>query len=150
MNAAATEFTGPVYIYDNADGSSSGVPTDPSDVAGYVAGSAVSGGQQSHFAGTAISSVDTWLITQLTISSTRQQAASYDIHFQKRKTTGVWLPIELELDLNTNGTTTFSLALDPCIIVPNNSYIRAEAISSSASDGEVQVSMSGYLASIVT
>lgn len=148
-NSSATEFTGPVYFYDPTDGESSGVPTDPSDIALYLAGSADTHGQQSGNAFTAISSTDYFLITQISSDVNRSGNGSYDIEWQKRSTTGVWRPIEMDMALDTGATSIFGHTLNPVIIVPPNHYIRALARSSSASDGEVSVEISGYLAAVV-
>ena len=142
LNTDDNDITGPVYVYDNTDGQSAGVPTDATDVAGYLA----AGEQQTQQCFTAISSQDLWIVTQLIVSANRQQTAAYDVVFEKRNTSGVWLPIEVELGLDTTGTSTVQIQLNPCIVVPPNTYIRARARSSSATDGEVSADIGGYLA----
>jgi hypothetical protein len=149
-NSSATEFTGPVYFYDPTDGETLGVPTDPSDVALYLAGSVDTHGQQSGNAFTAISSTDYFIVTQLISDVNRSGNGNYDVEWQKRSTTGVWRPMEMDLALDTAATSLYSVDLDPCLIVPSNNYIRALAQSDSATDGEVSVEIGGFLASVIT
>jgi hypothetical protein len=149
-NTSSTEFTGPVYFYDPTDGETSGVPTDPTDVALYLAGSADTHGQQSGNAFTAISSTDYFIVTQLIADVNRSGNAGYDIEWQQRSTTGVWRPFEIDIALDTSATTALVVDLNPPIIIPKNTYIRALALSNSATDGEVSCEIGGYLASIVT
>jgi len=148
-NSSATEITGPVYIFDNTDGSVDGVPSDPSDVGTFLEGSASPRGQQTGNAFTAVSSVDYWLVTKLIVDANRTGNGSYDVQFQRRSTTGVWRPLQIDIAVNTAATSFVSIDLDPCLIIPNNSYVRVLARSSSSTDGEVSAKISGYLASIV-
>lgn len=146
-NTSATEFTGPIYLYDPTDGETNGVPDDPSDVGLYLAGTSEAiHGQISHNAFTAVSSVDCWVVTQMIVDVNRSGSGNYDIEWQRRSTTGVWLPMEVELNINTGGTSAFVVDLNPCIIVPQNHYVRAVGQSSVSQDGEVSVSIGGYLA----
>ncbi len=148
-NTSSTEFTGPVYFYDPTDGETNGVPNDPTDVALYLAGSADTHGQQSGNAFTAISSSDYYLVTQLITDVNRSGNAAYDVEWQRRSTTGVWRPIEIDIALDTSATTIHTIELNPVLIIPPNTYIRALARSNSATDGEVSAAIGGYLASIL-
>jgi hypothetical protein len=148
-NSSATEFTGPVYFYDPTDGETSGVPTDPSDIGLYLAGSADTHGQQSGNAFTAISSTDYFLVTQFITDVNRSGNGNYDVEWQKRSTTGVWRPMEVDIAVDTGASSFAAVDLDPVLIIPPNTYIRALARSSTASDGEVSAEIGGYLAAIV-
>jgi hypothetical protein len=148
-NSAATTLTGPIYIFDNTDGSVAGVPSDPTDVALYLAGSGDTRGQQSGNAFTAVSSADYWLVTKLVVDVKRSGNGNYDVQFQRRSTTGVWRPFEIDIAVNTGATSFVYVDLNPCIVISSNTYVRALARSNSATDSEVSAEIGGYLASIV-
>lgn len=151
INQSATEIGGPVYIYDTSaagGNGANGVPVTTAAIGGYLKGNDDTHGQQSGQAFSAVSSSDYFIVTQLIADVNRSGNGNYDIEWQTRSTTGVWRPMEMDLALDTGATSVFSVDLKPCLIIPANTYFRAIAISSSATDGEVSVEIGGYLAAI--
>jgi hypothetical protein len=138
-----------VYFYDPTDGETAGVPNDPTDVGLYLAGSADTHGQQSGNAFTAISSTDYFLVTHMIVDVNRSGNGNYDVEWQKRSTTGVWRPFEIDLAVDTGATSFAVVDFNPILVVPPNHYLRALARSNSATDGEVSAEIGGYLAAVI-
>ena len=149
-NTSSTELTGPVYIYDNADGSSAGVPSDPSDVALYMAGSASTQGQQSSSAFTAVSSEDYWIVTNVLADAKRSGSGNFAVVLQTRSTTGVWRPMAVDLSIASTGSSFVHVSLTPAVIVPKNTYVRVLALSASGVDSSLSAEIGGYLAKVMS
>lgn len=147
FNASSTDLTGPVYVFDNTDGSASGIPNDPTDVGQYIP----AGANQTQSAFTAISSQDYFFITGFVLNADRQSgSAQVDVEFQRRSTTGVWLPSGARFTLSTPSAPHISdVPPSPVLIIPKNSYIRLTARSDSASDARVSGTFFGYLAKVM-
>jgi hypothetical protein len=61
---------------------------------------------------------------------------------------GVWLPTGIDMGLSVTGTTGSPTQLDPVIVIPANSDVRAKGVATAANTS-VSVYFGGYLASVV-
>lgn len=110
------------------------------------------GFQQTYKGASGLSYVDAFLITALTFSINRKQAATVDFALELARFTNVagrtprgFRPLFGEESLNSAGQSALRLELDPVIIIPPNHDFKATA-TSSASGVEANCTISGYLA----
>ncbi len=140
-NNDSSNFAGTVYVYEDT-AITGGVPTDLTKAHLSTDGS----NNQSLKCATSISSTDYWIVTSATFSVNRQNNRSVDFKVQVREFGKVWrtrFPFSAH---STGGGST--VAFDPPLIIPKNSDMRVVATSSGTTTG-VEVSLNGYLASIV-
>ncbi len=145
-STTSTDLVGNIYVWDGS-ADTAGVPNDLTTVGGHI----IITDQQTQQAFTSISSVDYFLITELEATVNRVQAAAVDIQIDTRNvaTGGVWLPAHPEIGLQTTGSTSFPLPLDPVLIVRPNHDIRVRAQGTSATNTMVSAYFAGYLAEFI-
>lgn len=138
-----TEAQGAIYVYEGGS-ITAGVPDDATEVHLQL----LAGQQNSFKAATSISSVDYFIVTEVTASLLSATNLECDIDLETKSTTGVW-QVALEYAIATAGTTTFFIPLDPPLIIPSNTDIRLVGKMASGT-ADVSGKFGGYLASVVT
>lgn len=142
-----TDLVGNVYIYDNTDGISSGVPV----TAAATKLTIQAGETQSQKAATTISSVDYWIITSFgaAMGITGGPSVDYvEVRMEIRDIAngGAWRPLGRTITLVPNSVgrdfTTY-----PCLIVPKNHDVRLRA-KTNANTAEIYGEIAGYLAEV--
>ena len=127
-NNTGTAWTGVVYAYEDVS-ATDGVPGTDAAVHCMIR----AGQQQSEKASTSISSVDFWIITEMSSAVLTKTAAFADVVLESRVVGKVFRPLAL---LAPASGTPDRLLLSPYIIVPPNSDIRMRALGS----GNIDVS----------
>ena len=92
---------------------------------------------------TSLSSVDYWIITELSGGVVGSVSATVNFELQIKSTTGVWRTI---YEFNSSSYT--DIQLTPCIIVPPNNDIRVLG-TSGTNNTQAVANIRGYLAVIV-
>lgn len=140
----AGDFAGTIYVYESGGTVTNGVPQDTTKI--HL--SAETTDNQSDKCATSISDLDYWIITQVYSEVTRSSNQSRRVEFkvQIRSFNGVWRT-RMRLNSSTESSTN-SIELNPCLIVPGNSDVRMVATSNGA-DTEVSGMIAGYLATIL-
>lgn len=138
-NDDSTDFAGSIYGYQT-DTTTGGVPDTDSKVHLIVP----QGENQSFKGATSLSSQDYWLITGISAAVNEKTSASVDVELQIREF-GKVFRTQLNLSVESAGTGSFFIPLDPVIIAPKNSDVRMRAKSSAASTS-VSARIKGYLA----
>lgn len=147
FDSPQSSLSGNVYIYDNTDGISSGVPVTPSATKLMI----LAGETQSQKCATSISSTDYWFITSIDAGIGEAGGSANRVlvraEIKDVKNGGVWSPIgrDLTLDIDQNGVQKEEI---PFLIVPKNHDVRvlAECDSNTSS---VFAELRGYLAIII-
>lgn len=127
-NNDSTDFAGTVTVFEN------GGTTHLTSI-----------GNGSQKCSTSLSSVDYWIITQLTFSVRRSNTAKVDFELQIKKSGKTFLTKFGGEASDTTGT--IVVKFDQPIIAPPNSDVRMIA-TSNAANTEVEASIHGYLAII--
>lgn len=138
-NNGATNWVGPIYVYED-DTVSNGVPQTDAKI--HLQTPAAENG--SFKGATTISNNDYWIITSVSGSVNKKQTRAVDIELQIRMK-GKTFRTVYEFAVASTGTTTFEKQFSPMIIVPSNADVRLRAISSDTNT-EVAGSINGYLA----
>jgi hypothetical protein len=136
--------TGDISIYDDTP-IVGGIPTDLTKRHDVIKGSL---GQSQSFKGsTSISSVDAMVLTSITVGVAQKQAAAVDFTIEARNAPNshAFLPVYGRFAANSTGLTTFTVDLDPPIIIPPNSDVRIRAVSS-VNNVAANGTFAGYLA----
>lgn len=139
------DFAGTVYCYESGGTVTGGVPQNPDDIHLVANGE----GNQSNKCATSISNSDYWILTSFIVGVKRSggQSRKVDFNLQKRSQTGVWRTIARLTSSTESGAT--SISFTPNVIIEKNSDIRVTAISSGNAT-EVDASLNGYLANVIT
>jgi len=147
FNSPQTAPAGNVYVYDNTDGISAGVPVTAAATKMLL----VAGETQSEKAATSVSSVDYWIITyfQAAIGDATGPTNFATVRMESRdvENGGAWRPLGKDYTLwpDTVGVQRF---FDPCLIVPKNHDWRIRAKADGGST-EIYAEAGGWLASVV-
>lgn len=130
VNNNGTDFVGDITVEDN--GTSVNLTVKGTD-----------GQNQSKKCATSLSSVDYWIITELSGGVVGSVSATVNFELQIKSTTGVWRTI---YEFNSSSYT--DIQLTPCIIVPPNNDIRVLG-TSGTNNTQAVANIRGYLAVIV-
>lgn len=125
----ATNLVGNIYAFASSGVTvTAGVPQTASAVKCMI----TAGEQQSRKCATAISASDYWCISQVSARVLRStgSGAQVDFRVEIKRIGGVWVPLDAELTLRSDGQCFDELVLDRWRIVPPNSYVRMVATSS--------------------
>jgi hypothetical protein len=143
--APASALVGNVYVYDNTDGHTLGVP----DTAAATKLMITAGNNQSYKVATAISQFDYWFLTSIDVGIQRGSGASAhaDIDLEFREIGGVWRPMGIEMDVASNATTWSHHEVAPYLIVPPNTDVRG-TVTADTNDTRVDMRITGLLAKI--
>lgn len=120
VNRSASDWTGPVYIYENS-AITDGVPDDATKTHLVVA----AGRNQSQKAATTLSDLDFGLITRGTVKVVRGGGAAVNVdgQIQVRDRGGVFREQD-DFSVRSNGNTSDTNLYRPFLLVPNNADIR--------------------------
>lgn len=146
FGSAPTALAGNVYIYDNTDGISSGVPVTAAATKIMI----LAGETQSEKCQTAISSEDYYLISYFSAEIGNAGAlANYitvRIEIRDIPNGGAWRPLGRDIVLlpGANGRL---LTFSPYLIVPKNHDVRVRA-KTDTNSAEIHAELGGYLAII--
>jgi hypothetical protein len=144
-NSDSTDFAGNIYVYETSGASvSAGVPTVDSKVHMIADGTH----NQSQKAVTTTSKEDYLIITRIKGSVNKRTNAAVDLRFKVREKGGVFRSRIEPVGLHTQGSTQYTLYLQPYLIVPPNSDIIMTATATNASV-EVTGGFVGVFAKIV-
>lgn len=140
--------TGTIYVYDDTDGITAGVP----DTAAATKVLIAAGETQSEKCATAISQNDYWILTEFSagIDSGGGSADEVIVRMETRDIAngGVWHPLGRDLVLIVAAANPGPFPLKPFRVVPKNHDWRIRAICD-ANTAAVFAEAEGYLASIV-
>lgn len=140
--------TGTIYVYDDTDGVTGGVPNTPAATKVLIA----PGETQSEKAATSISSTDYWFITAIDagIGSAGGAANRVLVRLETRDVFngGVWRPLGrlLTLDIDQNGVQQDEF---PFLIVPKNHDVRVVAQTDSNTSA-IFAEVRGMLAKVIS
>lgn len=138
---------GNIYIYDNADGITSGVPNTPAATKLMILATET----QTQKAATSISSSDYYIVTGFSagigVSGSSASVVLVRLETRDLANGGTWRPIGRTISLPPDSVGV-SISNDPCIIVPNNHDVRMRA-KTDANTADVFAEFDGYLAEIV-
>lgn len=137
----ATANVGDIYVHEGG-ATTAGVP----DVDAEVHATVSAGRNQTRKAASATASDEYLFVTRFFASVNRATSAAVDVQLETKAIGGVWKPTFTEIGLQTTGTTSMQLDLDPVLIIPPNTDIRVRAQGSSATNTSVSASFAGYLA----
>lgn len=144
----ASDLVGNVYIYDNTDGISAGVPVTAAATKCMI----VAGSNQTEKCATSISSADYWLINHITVAIPAGAASTVNVEFNFEirdvANGGVWLPLGVQISLRAGSQSVYQEIVGYETIIPKNHDFRAVALSNT-NNTEVLCDVSGVLA-IVT
>lgn len=140
-NNNGVELAGSVYCYEDTP-IVAGVPTDTTKIHAQIP----EGFQQSFKAATTFSNEDYYILTGGFGSVSNKQAASVDFYIEVRNPGGVFRQSAAVSASSTGGS--FSIDLDPAIVVPKNADVRVTC-EASASGAVVFASFKGYLAKVI-
>ena len=136
--------TGNIYVYDDTDGVTAGVPTTAAATKVMI----IAGETQSEKCATSISYQDFWFIETISaaISTATGPTNIVTVRAEIRDVFngGVWRPIGRDITLH-DGLNGRSFKYDPLLIVPPNHDVRLRAKTDAGSSG-VYGSIQGYLA----
>ena len=131
-NDGSTDFAGTVYVYESGGTVTGGVPQTSADI--HIQSSGAN--NQSLKAATSLSSVDYWLVSQITVAVNRQQTRSVDFRLQVRNKGKVFRTRYATAAHSNSGAVTIDL--DPYLIIPPNSDVVMKAQSSGTGTGVVK------------
>lgn len=146
FNSPQTAATGNIYVYDNTDGITAGVPNTAAATKLMLS----AGATQSSKCATSISSTDYWFISGAEFSITGGGPASeveFQLEIRDVANGGVWRPIGLEESLEAGAQVSGQVSFRPFLIVPKNHDVRMIAVSN-ANNTEVTADIQGYLAAV--
>ena len=146
FNTPPAALVGIVSVYDNTDGIASGVPSTAAATKILIE----AGKTQSEKCATSVSSTDYWILTSLHATIEEQgPAAAADFYVETRDISngGAWLPLGVELSLNTAGQSSGSLEFRPFRIIPSNHDVRVMVVADTANT-QVDAELEGYLAAV--
>lgn len=147
FDSPQTEPTGTVYVYDDTDGITAGVP----DTAAATKILVDPGEAQSRKCATSISSADYWFVSffgaDIGESGGNASYVTVILEIRDVENGGVWRPLGREIVLVV-GQTGVHLEFSPYLIVPKNHDVRVRADSDS-NTAAVEAEIGGYLAKIV-
>lgn len=145
-NNGASNFTGPIYIYED-DTSTAGVPDTASKVHLIVE----AGLNQSEKGKTWFSSVDYGLITSFGANLSRATGASTicDLKLQVQLSGGVWREVLPQYTLEKGGRNSLEVYCDPPIIVPKNAGVRFLG-NASVNNANLSAWFNSYIATVQT
>lgn len=141
------DLVGTIYIYDDTDGVSSGVPNTASATKLVIS----AGNNQSQKCATSISSEDYWIVTQIEagVGVAGGNASRLEARVERRDLMlgGTWRPVGRELSISTdqNGV---QLVLNPYLIIPKNNDVRL-VCKTNSNTAAVFGEINGYLARII-
>ena len=143
-NTGATNFVGPVYVYEGSSSVTAGKPT----TAARIHLTVPAGLNNSEKASTSISSVDYWLITEFYADLLEKAANAFvDVKLEIRPKGQVFREVA---DLSVTSTNSHGvLDIRPYIIAPANSDVRISAIGGT-DNLDVSGGINGMLATIVS
>ena len=140
-------LAGTVYIYDDTDGQTGGVPD--TDAATKIL--MTPGDTNTEKCATSISSSDYWFISDFSagVGSAGGSAARVTLTIERRDVAngGPWLPFGREIVLTIAEQNPAPLKFAPFLIVPPNHDVRVVA-NTNSNTAEVFAELSGYLAAI--
>lgn len=147
FNSPQTVHSGVIYVYDDTDGISGGVPVTAAATKILL----LAGQTQSEKCATAISQSDYWFLTGFSAGVGNAGAASVSYitcQIQTRDVAngGVWRPLGHEIVLVPDQTGV-QRSFSPFLIVPKNHDVRVQA-KTDTSNAEVFAQLSGYLAAV--
>lgn len=120
FDSPQSTVTGEVYVYDDTDGITAGVP----DTAAATKLILSAGETQSEKCATSVSSTDYWLITSFGagIGNAGGSAARVDIRMERRDVAngGVWRPTGRDVVLVVGTQNPVEFLLSPYVIIPKN------------------------------
>lgn len=147
FGASPAALAGTVYIYDNTDGATAGVPNTAAATKLLIS----AGDTNTEKCATAISSGDYWFINGFSagIGDAGGSAARVTLSIERRDIAngGPWLPFGREIVLIVGNQNPTPEIFSPFLIVPKNHDVRVIA-ETNANTAEVYAELSGYLAGI--
>lgn len=143
-NASSTSWVGDVYVYEDDDTGTPGVP----DTSSKIHLKAAAGDNQSFKAATTLSDIDYFLCSGFWCSVNKKTTAVVDFEMEIRNPGGVFRPIG-RATASSTGLNTVVINFDPYIIIPRNSDVRMVA-AASVTNVSVNASFQGYLANVVS
>lgn len=147
FGSPASDLVGNVYIYDNTDGISSGVPVTAAATKCMI----TAGDNQSEKCATAVSQSDYWLITSLTVAIAGSSASTVNVEFEIEARDvangGVWRPLGAKISIRAGSNSVFHENFFPYFIIPKNHDVRAVA-TSNTNNTEVIADIQGVLAAV--
>lgn len=142
FNNNGTELEGSVWVYQNNTTLTGGIPDDLTKVHSVIE----EGFQQSFKAATTFSDEDYYILTGGFGSVSNKQAANVDFYLEYKQAGKVFREGAAVSASSTGGS--WSIDLDPAIIIPKNSDVRITC-EASANGAVVFGSFKGYLAKVI-
>jgi len=142
-NVSATTWVGDIYVYEDDDTGTPGVPDTGSKIHMKV----VAGDNQSYKAATTFSTSDYFFCTGGWAAVDKKTTAVVDFEMQIRRPGGLFLPVA-KIEASSTGLNTAFVRFDPYVIVPRNCDVRITA-TASTTNVEVNAAFQGYLAVVV-
>ena len=142
--ASATAIAGDVYVFDNASGSTNGVPNVTADIGNVM----VQADQTTLFAGTSIAATNYFVCTGFYayVGAATPTADAVDIRFKIRNKDSVYRTVTV---LTISPTIEAEHKFEPYLIIGPNSDIDITAVTNSGT-ASVSAGFSGYFADIIT
>lgn len=139
---------GILYVYDNADGATNGVPNTAAATKLLIQ----AGETQTEKCATSVSSSDYWFISYLsaTIGDASPTANIVTCRIERRDVAngGAWRPLGRDVVLVAGGQGA-DLEFSPFLIVPKNHDVRVRALTDTGT-AEVHAEIGGYLALVTS
>lgn len=140
-NVSTTPLAGTVYAFEGSTGVTSGIPDNKTKVHAVID----AGEQQTQKAQTTISSVDYWIIANISLSVLSKTSAYAEARLEAKPVSqSYWRPVSQNF-ASSDSSGTIELLKEPFIIVPSNYDVRI-AVKTNASGVQVAGGFSGYLA----
>tara|TARA_R110000851_G_scaffold12862_2_gene44271 strand:+ start:2237 stop:3106 length:870 start_codon:yes stop_codon:yes gene_type:complete len=146
--APVTQTIGTVYIYDNTDGITAGVPNTPEATKLLI----LPEDNQSEKASTSTSSTEYWIVSffgaSVGVSGGSAARVTFRLELRDVYNGGLWRPAyrDIVLDVGQNGDANVRR---PYLIIPKNHDVRVKA-KTNANTASVFAEAAGYLAKIIT
>ena len=134
-------FAGDFYVYED-DTVTGGVPQTADNIHMKI----LSGQTQSYKAATTFSDSEYAFVTRLIVSVNKKTSATVDFQLEVKAPGSVFRP-RLRISAASTGSNTISVPFEPYLIVPKNSDIRVQGVSSSSAT-EVDASFHCVLAKV--
>lgn len=145
FNVTPAALVGTVYVYDNTDGITAGVPDTPAATKVLIN----SGETQSQKCSTAVSSGDYWFISSFEAGIGEAGGAANRVEFRIEvrdiMNGGPWRPLGRDITVDVDQSSPPPSEPKPFLIVPKNHDVRVRAKTDS-STAAVYAELRGYLA----
>lgn len=142
-NTGSSALVGDIYAYEGG-ATTSGVPNTETEIHARIE----AGEQQTQKGQTTVSSLDYWIITNLSVSVTEKTGAWVEARLESKPVAqAYWRPISQNFAATDSSGTT-QLQKEPLLIVPANYDVRL-VIRANAANVDVAGGFNGYLAKVI-